>query len=135
MTTDGRALWVVRNASRASVLADRVAIAASLAGRLRGLLGTRALDQGEGLLIRPCRQVHSFFMQYALDLVFLDSATRVLLTVANFSTNRISPLVRAADAVLELPAGTLADAPVTLGDQLHIAPRSVGAEEGRQHVA
>jgi uncharacterized membrane protein (UPF0127 family) len=135
MTTDGRPLWVVRNATQASVLADRVALASSLPSRLRGLLGTRGLDRGEGMLIRPCRQVHSFFMRYALDLVFLDRTARVLLTIANFATNRISPLVRAADAVLELPAGVLAQTPVTLGDQLHIEPRSIGAEEGRQHVA
>jgi hypothetical protein len=113
---------VAHNATRDAVLARRVAIASSVPARLRGLLGTRSLPRGHGLLLRPCRQVHSFFMRYALDLVFVDGRGRVLLTVSDFKTNRISPHVRAADAVLELPAGALAEVPTEPGDLLRLEP-------------
>jgi uncharacterized membrane protein (UPF0127 family) len=105
------------------VIAERVAIADSVLRRLRGLLGTRALPSRHGLLLRPCRQVHSFFMQYAIDLVFLDAAGRVLRTVPRFPTNRMSPLVRSAASVLELPAGTLDEMPTALGDELRLEPQ------------
>jgi uncharacterized membrane protein (UPF0127 family) len=119
---------VVRNTTRDAVLAERVRVAASPLARLRGLLGTSALAPGHGLLLRPCRQVHSFFMRYALDLVFVDADDRVVETVAAFPTNRISPLVSSAAAVLELPAGALAAAPARPGDRLSIAPRTDAAE-------
>jgi uncharacterized membrane protein (UPF0127 family) len=113
-----RTACTARNATRGTVLAERVTIAATAVARLRGLLGTRALPRGDGLLLRPCRQVHSFFMRYALDLVFVDAEGRVLLTVADFPRNRISPHVRTAAAVLELPAGSLAETPAEPGDRL-----------------
>jgi hypothetical protein len=114
---------VVRNASRGTVLADRVAVAATAVARMRGLLGTGELPPQRGLLLRPCRQVHSFFMRYALDLVFIDRADRVVATLPGFARNRISPFVSTAAAVLELPAGTLDETPAATGDRLDIVPR------------
>ena len=114
---------VVRNATRGTVLAERVVVADSVLARLRGLLGTPDLARHHGLLLQPCRQVHSFFMRYALDLVFLDGVGRALLAVAEFEKNRMSPRVKAATAVLELPAGTLAETPVEPGDLLRIERR------------
>jgi hypothetical protein len=124
----GRAEWLVRNETRGTVVAERVAIAASMATRLRGLLGTTSLPRGHGLLIRPCRQVHSFFMRNPLDLVFLDWNDRVLRTVAGFARNRVSPFVRGARAVLELPAGTLADTQTGAGDVLRFVRGASTAE-------
>ena len=114
---------VARNATRGTVLGSRVAVAESLGSRLRGLLGTRDLPPFHGLLIRPCKQVHSFFMRYALDLVFVDGGGRVLRTVPDFGRNRVSPYVWKAAAVLELPAGTLAHTPAEPGDVLAIEPQ------------
>lgn len=114
---------VARNATRGIVLAERVAVADSTLARLRGLLGTARLPPRHGLFLTPCRQVHSFFMRYALDLVFVDPDGRVLETLAGFPRNRVSPLVRAACAVLELPAGALAETPIAPGDVLSLEPR------------
>lgn len=50
--------------------------------RLVGLLGCRALPPGSGLLIAPCGSVHTIGMRFALDLVFMDAAGRVVRTVA-----------------------------------------------------
>ena len=127
--------WIARNVTRRTVLAERVAIAESLLARTRGLLGTRTLPRSEALLLRPCRQVHSFFMKYALDLVFVDRSGRVLLTRENFRTNRVSPLVVRAAAVLELAAGSLTDTPTEAGDVLSFEPRqtAAGGEKARCH--
>jgi uncharacterized membrane protein (UPF0127 family) len=122
---------VARNATRGTVLGDRVVVADSVLSRLRGLLGTRELPRRHGLLLRPCKQVHSFFMQFALDLVFVDDRGRVLRTVEGFGRNRVSPFVRGASAVLELPAGTLSEAPTEEGDVLAIEPAPGRAGDGR----
>ena len=115
---------IVRNSSRGTVLAEHVAIANTLVSRLCGLLGTDTLPAQHGLLIEPCRQVHTYFMRYALDLVFLDGDRRVLHAVPDIAPGRVSPHVRGAGAVLELPAGTLAGTPVGRGDQLVVEPRT-----------
>jgi len=117
---------IARNTTRGTVLAERVTVAESLLARTRGLLGTNALPAGHGLLIRPCRQVHSFFMRYALDLVFVDRQGQVVRTLAGFTPNWISPLVSRAAAVLELPAGTLTDTPTEVGDVVAVEPIGKG---------
>jgi two-component system cell cycle response regulator DivK len=121
---------VARNATRGTVLADHCVIAKSSFARLRGLLGTRGLPRGHGLLLRPCKQVHTFFMQYELDLVFVDAGGAVLLALPEFPRNRVSPKVRGAVAVLELPAGTLAETPTAPGDLLRVEPWDRLAERG-----
>lgn len=90
------------------LLVDRLRAAHTHWTRLRGLLGTRTLAPGEGLWIKPSNQVHMLGMRYAIDVVFLDDAGRVLRVVHELRPNRISPKVTGATSVLELPAGTVA---------------------------
>jgi uncharacterized membrane protein (UPF0127 family) len=117
---------VARNTTRGTVLAQRVTVAESLLARTRGLLGTDALPEGHGLFIRRCNWVHSLFMRYALDLVFVDRTGRVMRTVADFAPWWFSPFVSGAADVLELPAGTLAGTPTELGDVLAVEPIGKG---------
>ena len=46
--------------------------------RMWGLLGRRSLPWGEGLLLRPAASVHTFFMRFPIDVVFLDRELTVL---------------------------------------------------------
>jgi uncharacterized membrane protein (UPF0127 family) len=105
-----------------AVLADRVRPAHTHWTRLRGLLGTRTLAPGEGLWIKPSNQVHMLGMRYAIDVVFLDDAGRVLRVVHELQPNRISPKVKGATSVLELPAGTAARLGVEPGATVVIEP-------------
>ena len=102
------------------VLANRLRPAHTHWTRLRGLLGTRRLEAGEGLWIKPCNQVHMLGMRYAIDVVFLDDDARVLRVVHALQPNRISPRVKGATSVLELPAGTLTRVGLTEGDRVEI---------------
>jgi hypothetical protein len=110
------------------VLADRLRPAHTHWTRLRGLLGTRGLEPGEGLWIKPSNQVHMFGMRYAIDVVFLDDAGTVLRVVHALQPNRISTRVKGATSVLELPAGTLSRVGLTEGSIVAIS----GDAEARQ---
>ena len=110
----------MRDALRGTVVAERLRPAHTHWTRLRGLLGTRSLPAGEGLWIRPCRQVHMFGMRYAIDVVFLDAAHRVVALVSQLEPGRISPKVRDATSVLELPAGTIGRTGLANGAHLEI---------------
>ena len=95
----------VINTITGRVLAERAGRATDFFGRLRGLIGQRRLEEGEGLHLVPCRAIHTFFMRISIDAVFLDRDDGVLKTVGNIAPWR--PLVThsAARSVLELPAG------------------------------
>ncbi|NID13996.1 DUF192 domain-containing protein [Luteibacter yeojuensis] len=83
--------------------------------RARGLLGRRALGEGEGLLLEPCGSVHTFWMRYPIDLVFLDAQDRLLRTCASVPPWR-ARAARGASKTLELPAGALRALVLNPGD-------------------
>ena len=58
-------------------------VARSLAERLRGLIGTKRLPPGEGMLILRCNAIHTFFMSFPIDATFLDRNDRVVKVVRN----------------------------------------------------
>lgn len=88
-------------------LADKVTIAESLIARMRGLLGKSELPEGHGLLIRPCKGIHTFFMKFAIDAVFLDADNRIVALCRDIPPNRATRVYAKAHAVLELPAGSI----------------------------
>jgi uncharacterized protein len=79
--------------------------AESMFGRMVGLLGRSSLPRGQGLLISPCNQIHTFFMKFTIDVVFLDSSDRVVKLCQNLKPWRLTPIVWKAKAVLELGQG------------------------------
>lgn len=84
--------------------------------RLKGLIGCKPLQEGQGLLISPCQQVHTHFMAYPIDILFLDREYRVVHTIESLMPWRFSRYVRVASHVLELPAGAAHG--IHVGDRL-----------------
>jgi uncharacterized membrane protein (UPF0127 family) len=95
----------------------RVARTSNILERMKGLLGSPPLNSDEALLIKPCSSIHTFAMQYPIDLVFLDHQWKVIKTVANLRPWRIAA-APAAGMVLELPVGSLERLQLTEGQQL-----------------
>src|SRR6185503_9764030 len=109
---------IARNADTGTVVADRVAVATSRVDRAVGLLTRSGMEPGEGLLIQPCRGVHTWGMRFAIDLVALDESGRVVDAVAALRPWRIRLPKRGAVSVLELPAGSLAQSRTRAGDRI-----------------
>jgi uncharacterized membrane protein (UPF0127 family) len=86
--------------------------------RLRGLLGRDGLSAGEGLLIRPTSSIHTFFMRFAIDVVFIDRGGVVLKVVSKLRPWRLAAS-RGARYALELGAGE-ASGRVRPGDRLQL---------------
>lgn len=87
--------------------------------RLRGLMGRRELPQDEGLLIRPAPSIHTFFMRFAIDAVFLDRELRVVGVERRMGPGRIAGR-KGARAVLELAAGRASALGVRDGERLRV---------------
>ena len=107
------------NVTGGLTLATEMQVAANFSSRLRGLLGRPELKPGEGLWIKPCNGVHMFFMRFAIDVLFLNARLQVVKVIANLQPWQISPVVKGAKSVVELPAGSTTDK-VAVGDQLAV---------------
>jgi uncharacterized membrane protein (UPF0127 family) len=110
---------VVRNQTRNAVLADSADIADSSEKRRTGLLKHKRLEPGQGLWIVPCESVHTFFMKFPIDLVYLDSKRKVRKVRNAVRPWRMSACLTAY-SVLELPAGTVEQTGTRVGDELHM---------------
>jgi len=104
------------NAARGRVLGARIGVADRWWLRFRGLGGRTGLEAGEGLLLRPCRAVHMLGMKFALGVAFLDAGNRVVARYPRLSPGTRTRWHRAAQAALELPAGTLDETGTMEGD-------------------
>lgn len=115
-----------RNETRGTVLAERLAIASSLWGRFRGLMGRSDLPAGDGLFLTGTNGIHMFFMRFPIDAVFVGKAgadgSRRVLSVHRGVRPWIGlvPLVRGADGVLELPVGAIDASATAPGDAVRL---------------
>lgn len=99
------------------VICDRCVFAENVWTRLKGLLGRSRFEAGEGLLLRPSSSIHTWFMRFPIDVVFVSRELVVLRVVAGLRPWRAA-MRRKAHAVLELPAGTAAREGLAVGDRL-----------------
>lgn len=120
----GRGATVCRiiNRDRDTVLAERAAIARSWWARGRGLLGRRELPPGTGLVIDPCSSIHTWFMAFPIDVVFVAPDGRVVRLAHAVPPWRLGPFARGGRYVVELPAGTLARTGTETNDRLDLEP-------------
>lgn len=115
-------VYCFRDVTRGATLADSGRLASNAWHRLRGLLGTKTLETGEGLLLRPCQSVHTFFMAFPIDVVFVDRYFRIVELHRAMPPFRLSRFVRRARFVIELPAGTIERVGAEVGDLIAIEP-------------
>lgn len=103
-----------------ALICSGCAIAERPLARMRGLLGRSGLAPGEGLLLRPAPSIHTFFMRFTIDVVFLDWDLKVLAVSEHVRPFRIASH-RVARTVLELPAGEVSRLRIEVGQQLQLA--------------
>lgn len=106
-------------------VASQVRIADTFWRRLIGLLDRKELFPGEALVIKPCQGVHTCFMRFPIDVIFLDDSNRIVHLISHMLPWRFSPLIREARAVVELPAGTIQQLGLRKGHVLRLLGRIV----------
>ncbi|MGE4132053.1 MAG: DUF192 domain-containing protein [Bdellovibrionales bacterium] len=104
------------------LLVPELEVAKSLFSIAKGLLGRRELASDRGLWIWSGGSIHTFFMQFAIDLVFLDEQMVVTKIYQSVPPWRILPPARKAVSVVELAGGFLEKCPIQVGDELYVDP-------------
>ena len=110
---------VLVNQRTDEALAERVEVAVTRRDRRKGLLGRSGLEPASALIIAPCFSIHTMFMRFDIDAVFVDEDGRVVKVVRDMTPWRIA-VDPTAHAVVELPAGSLRDRQVNVGDRLYL---------------
>ena len=111
---------VLVNARSDVTIASDVSLALTRAERNRGLLGRDSLDPSAALVISPCSSIHTMFMRFPIDVIFVDRDGRAVRIVRDLAPWRIALALR-AHAVIELAAGSLTR-DLRVGDELYLAP-------------
>jgi uncharacterized protein len=110
----------IKNETRGATLADKAREARSTSERMKGLLGRDGLEEGEGLYITPCTSIHSFFMRFVFDAIFVDKEGFVLHLIPRMKKWRMSKWLPRAAGVIELPEGVIEQSGTRKGDRIVI---------------
>lgn len=130
LTSSTAAVRTVRNLRTGELVVHKIVVADNWLRRLRGLLGTSTLPRGSGLLLAPCRAVHTIGMRYSIDVVFLDRHNRIRKTITQVAPFRLCAAHRHTCSVLELPSGTVRRSGLRIGDKLEFEEEQMMAASG-----
>ncbi len=108
----------MQNETSRKTLATKVYIAETIIQRTLGLMGVRDFSDGSALVLAGGGSVHTFMVRQPLDILFLDQHKRILRIINSIPPSRISPWVRGARWIVELPGGSLDGDAAKAGDQL-----------------
>ena len=93
--------------SNGEVLCHKMMVASNILDRMKGLMFSAELPDCDGFLISPCNSIHTFFMRYPLDIIFLDKNFKVIKVLYGLNPWRMSWIYFRSYQVLEMKAGTL----------------------------
>jgi uncharacterized protein len=105
------------------IVCERVIVADRAHRRMRGLLGRKYLRQGEGMVLRPGWSIHTAFMRFPIDAIFLD-ADQVVIRIEHEVGPWRTVSCRGAREVVELSAGESRRRGLEVGDRVAWASRS-----------
>jgi len=115
-------VFSVVNVTTEKELGGRINKAVTFFQRTRGLLGQKEIKKGEGLYIPECRSIHTFFMRFTIDVIFINGDNRITRVVPGLVPFRIAFGPRNTIGVLEFPAGTIEDNRCVAGDEISFIP-------------
>lgn len=108
------------NQTKNQILAEEAVLADTLPQRMKGLLGRKEFKHGEALILKPCNSIHTFFMRFPIDVLFLDKNKRVVKAIPDLKPFRISNIYFSSVLAVELPANTIQATSTTSGDLISL---------------
>lgn len=108
------------NFSKSQEISSLLRVANTWWTRTKGLLGSHSLPETEALWIHRCNSIHTFFMRYSIDAIFVNKDLKVQKVYSNLTPWRVTLPVWSAHSVFELPAGSANKLKIEEGDLLHV---------------
>lgn len=102
------------------LLLENIEVAESFFSRGKGLLGRLNLEMQQGLWIKPCNNIHTFFMKFNIDCIFIDRQMHVTRVIHDVKPFRMLGPFWKSHSVIEASAGFAKNYNVNVGDQLYV---------------
>lgn len=102
------------------IIADNVKVAQNFFSRTVGLIPKKTFNKGEGLIIKPCSSIHTFFMKFAIDVLFVNKKNEVVALYENVKPWKILPIHFNSYYVIELDSGAISSKNISKGDLITI---------------
>lgn len=97
------------------IIAEEVKVAYSFWARFKGLMLTKSMPGHLALHISPCPSIHTFFMRYPIDVLYLNKKKEIVGMEEGLVPGKIGKRFSKAESVIELPAGRIKDTSMTVG--------------------
>lgn len=110
----------IKTDSHSRVLLNKVEVAESFMTRLVGLMGREQMAADSALWIHHCNSIHTCFMNFAIDCVFVDKDLKIKKIVQDVSPWRLVLPIWGANSVFEMPAGKALELNLREGDALYV---------------
>lgn len=98
-----------------TIISENLQVADTYFKRLKGLMFTKDLPAHNALQIIPCKEIHTFFMNYSIDVLYLDSKNNIVFIDENLKPGKIGKLVINAKSVIELRKGKIKESDIKVG--------------------
>jgi hypothetical protein len=108
----------ILNQTKNTALAQRAIVAETLFTRIKGLIGRKELSPGEAMVIKPCNSIHTLFMRFPIDVLFVDKDHKVIKAIPALAPFRVAPICFGSVLAVELPTGTITSTSTAPGDSL-----------------
>jgi len=106
------------NQSKNTVLAQDIIVTDNFLSRAKGLLGRKEFLAGQALIIKPAKSIHTFFMHFPIDVLFVNKNKKIIKAITALAPYRFTAFYFNAVLVIELPAYTLQKTSTQEGDLL-----------------
>ena len=111
---------IIRNQNKDAILVRQGNVADTFFTRLKGLLGSAPLKEGEGLLLKGEKSIHTLFMTFPIDVIYLNHALEIIKITPDMRPWKLGPYVSQSAYTLELPVGVITRTNSAVGDHLTI---------------
>lgn len=123
---------IIKNQTKETVLVENGRIANTFFTRLKGLLGSKPLKEGEGLLLQSEKSIHTFFMTFPIDVIYINAEHQIIRFDLNMPPNKIGKYISKAAYILELPVGMIEKTHSDVGDQLVFIQKTINQKTSSQ---
>ena len=113
-------MYKIINPDTKAIIAEHAELADNVFSRMKGLLFRDSLDTSAALIIKPASSLHTFFMRFSIDIIFLDKQGKILKLSRNVPPSKFVLSVFGAKCAVEFPTGTIDKFSLSIGGQLSI---------------
>ncbi len=110
----------VYNSTQNNIISEQAKMADNFFLRSIGLILEKHFSEGKGLIIKPCCSIHTFFMKFNIDILFINKNNEIIALYENVKPWRILPIHATSSYVIELPSKTISDKNICKNDLIKI---------------